>query len=162
MSYVIFETNLGWMGAVGSRMGLCRIILPQPTPDMVIDIIRARPEGASPNSSIFGDLPDRMRRYFEGEPVSFPDRLDTAQASPFRISAWQVVCSIPYGETRSYSWVAEQIGRPRATRAVGRALARNPLPIVVPCHRVVGKRGLGGFLGGLGLKRALLDIEAKK
>ena len=68
---------------------------------------------------------------------------------------------IPYGETRSYIWLAEQLGKMGAVRAVGQALARNPLPIIIPCHRVVAKDGqLGGFTGGMEIKRQLLYLEA--
>jgi O-6-methylguanine DNA methyltransferase len=73
---------------------------------------------------------------------------------------WQATRIIPCGETRSYGWVAELIWKPKATRAVGQALAANPMPIVVPCHRVIGSDGsLTGFTGGLKMKRRLLEIE---
>ncbi|MCK4262862.1 MAG: MGMT family protein, partial [Dehalococcoidia bacterium] len=83
-------------------------------------------------------------------------------ASPFQRSVWDVCQSIPYGETRSYAWVAGKLGLPRAARAVGQALARNPVPIIVPCHRVIGSDGeLVGFGGGMDLKRLLLRIESE-
>ena len=87
--------------------------------------------------------------------------LTWAVLQPFiKLSGRQLV-SIPYGETRTYAWVAQQIGKPRALRAVGGALARNPFPIIVPCHRVVASNGnLGGFRGGLALKKRLLELEA--
>jgi len=73
---------------------------------------------------------------------------------------WQATRLIPYGETRSYLWVAVQIGKPGAARAVGQALGRNPLPVIVPCHRVIAADGgLGGFTGGLEMKRRLLELE---
>jgi O-6-methylguanine DNA methyltransferase len=112
-------------------------------------------------TSAFGDLPSRLQRYFNGEKVLFSDRLDLSGATSFDRAVWETTLSIPYGETRSYAWVAQQIGRPRAFRAVGSALARNPFPIVVPCHRVVASSGnLGGFSGGLALKKSLLELEA--
>ena len=71
-----------------------------------------------------------------------------------------MVRTIPYGETRSYGWVASHLGLPKAARAVGQALGRNPLPIIIPCHRVISSDGgLGGFGGGLGLKESLLRLE---
>ena len=98
--------------------------------------------------------------------------LDLSGLSPFSIAVLEACRRIPRGETRSYSWVASQIGKPRAARAVGQALARNPLPIIVPCHRVVRadatlrssslrstSGNLGGFSAGLRLKKALLRIE---
>ena len=86
--------------------------------------------------------------------------LDLSGATGFQRRVWGVVAAIPYGETRTYSWVAQQVGG--SPRAVGQALARNPYPLLIPCHRVVAKKGLGGFTGsgGQDLKRSLLELEA--
>lgn len=82
------------------------------------------------------------------------------RVTEFERQVYLVVSAIPHGETRTYKWVAERIGRPNAVRAVGRALNRNPLPILVPCHRVVKSNGeLGGYKFGLELKRRLLELE---
>ncbi|MDD4179040.1 MAG: MGMT family protein [Candidatus Margulisbacteria bacterium] len=72
---------------------------------------------------------------------------------------YEVVYNIPVGQVRTYGWVAKQIGKPGAARAVGNALNKNPFPIIVPCHRVVAKNGLGGYSGGIKLKRKLLESE---
>jgi len=159
--YTLFETELGWIGLVGSVAGLRRTVLPQPSPEAVLDLLaRGLPE-AVVDPSPFGDLPLRLRRYLAGEQVPFDDELDLAGATHFSRDVWQATRLIPYGETQSYSWIAQQIGRPRALRAVGQALGRNPLPIVVPCHRVLSKDGsLGGFSGGLEMKKRLLELEA--
>ncbi len=77
----------------------------------------------------------------------------------FEEEVWAAASQIPRGEVRTYSWIAERIGRPRAARAVGNALNKNPLPVLVPCHRVVGKSGIGGFAFGPGLKREMLRAE---
>ena len=149
------------MGVVASTAGLRRIVLPRPSRDMVFQLIIEDFPQAIGETSFFGDLIQRLKRYVEGELVSFDDELDLASATPFRRAVWQATRSIPYGETRSYSWVAQHIRKPRALRAVGQALAHNPIPIVVPCHRVVNKNGnLGGFGGGLEMKKRLLKIEA--
>ena len=159
--YTVFETELGWMGLVGSAAGLRRIILPQPSSEAVPRLLARDLPGVMPDPSPFGDLPHRLRRYLGGEPISFGDKLDLAAATPFTRAVWQATRLIPYGQTQSYTWVAQQIGRPLARRAVGQALARNPFPIVVPCHRVVGKDGsLKGFRGGLEMKKRLLNVEA--
>ncbi|MCT4798567.1 methylated-DNA--[protein]-cysteine S-methyltransferase [Exiguobacterium profundum] len=83
--------------------------------------------------------------------------------TPFQQEVWDALLTIPYGETRTYKQIAEQIGRPKAVRAVGQALNRNPLPILFPCHRVIGSSGkLIGFAGGLSEKQRLLEFEMKK
>ncbi len=104
---------------------------------------------------------ERLRAYFTGSYITFPDRLDLSGATAFQRRVWAATRGIPYGETRSYAWVAQQINQPRAVRAVGQALGRNPLPIIIPCHRVVTSDGrLGGFGGGLKMKSYLLSREA--
>lgn len=111
---------------------------------------------------VFGDLPQRLQRYASGERIVFDERLDFAKATPFQRSVWEAARAIPYGETRTYGWIAQRIGKAEAAHAVGQALKRNPFPIIVPCHRIVGADGgLTGFSAGLELKRRLLDLEAK-
>jgi methylated-DNA-[protein]-cysteine S-methyltransferase len=112
------------------------------------------------NPSAFGDLPQRITRYFAGERVKFPDAVDLDGASPFQRHVMDRLQGIPYGETRSYGWVATAVGVPKGPRAVGQAVARNSVPLVIPCHRVVGHNGLGGFSGGVELKRRMLRLEA--
>ncbi|MFH1652060.1 MAG: MGMT family protein, partial [Chloroflexota bacterium] len=97
---------------------------------------------------------------FRGVPVAFPDALDLEAATEFQRRVWRAAREIPYGETRSYAWIAGKLGQPGATRAVGQALGRNPLLIVIPCHRVLaGDGSLGGFRGGLPWKKFLLGLE---
>ncbi|MGA9466090.1 MAG: methylated-DNA--[protein]-cysteine S-methyltransferase [Exiguobacterium marinum] len=85
------------------------------------------------------------------------------KGTSFQQDVWDALLTIPYGETRTYKQIAEQIGRPKAVRAVGQALNRNPLPILFPCHRVIGSSGkLVGFAGGLSEKQRLLEFEMKK
>ena len=101
-----------------------------------------------------------LRAYFNGYKATFANKLDLSAATSFQREVWEKTRLIPYGETRSYTWVAEQIKRPMAVRAVGQALARNPLPVIVPCHRVLAHNGtLGGFTGGVEQKRQLLYLE---
>ena len=120
-----------------------------------------RANHATRSPDLFDDLMERFRGYFNGHKTTFPDKLDLSGATPFQREVWQATRLIPYGATRSYAWVANQIRRPRAVRAVGQALGRNPLPVIVPCHRVIASDGkLGGFTGGLDMKRRLLYLEA--
>ncbi|MBI4301207.1 MAG: methylated-DNA--[protein]-cysteine S-methyltransferase [Chloroflexi bacterium] len=148
------------MGGLASRVGLRQLVLPQPSAAAVLSLLGEPWQYATADDSDFSDLSQRLSRYFRGETVSFPDALDFGGASPFRCAVWEATCSIPYGQTRSYGWLARRMGEPRAVRAVGQALAANPLPIVVPCHRVIASDGrLGGYSGGIGMKKYLLIVE---
>jgi len=107
-------------------------------------------------------LEAELNRYFETGvlDLTWPARFESG--TPFEQSVWKAARSIPAGETRSYGWLAEKIGRPRAARAVGQALARNPLPVVFPCHRVIrSDGGLGGFYSGTRAKKYLLELERR-
>lgn len=108
-------------------------------------------------------LTDELTRYLDGEKVLFKVKIDLAGYTPFQRRVYEAARQIPYGETRSYAWVAERCGSPRGYRAVGQALKNNPLAIVVPCHRVIASDGgIGGFSGGLDWKRRLLTREKQK
>ncbi|MCH5335161.1 MAG: methylated-DNA--[protein]-cysteine S-methyltransferase [Alistipes sp.] len=103
----------------------------------------------------------QIEEYFAGRRTSFQLPL-APSGTPFQLSVWQALQSIPYGQTRSYSDIACAVGRPRACRAAGMANNRNPLPIVIPCHRVIGASGaLTGYASGLHIKRLLLELESR-
>ncbi len=159
--YTIFDTEFGWVAIVGSEGGLVYITLPQPNRGKALGEALGEYPTAQPNPSFFGNLLPRFQGYFKGERVDFPDALDLRRSTTFQGDVWALTRTIPYGETRTYGWIAKEIGLPRAGRAVGQALARNPFSIVVPCHRVVGSDGsLVGFRNGLEMKRRLLALEA--
>jgi O-6-methylguanine DNA methyltransferase len=102
---------------------------------------------------------DQLRRYFAGEPVQFSCALDL-RGTVFQVAVWQALYRIPYGQTRTYAQIAEEIGRPQAVRAVGAANGANPVAVIVPCHRVIGSNGtLTGYGGGLPMKHWLLTLE---
>jgi O-6-methylguanine DNA methyltransferase len=106
------------------------------------------------------DAACQLRAYFAGERRDFELPL-AARGTPFQREVWAAVAAIPYGETAAYAQIAAAVGRPSACRAVGAANGRNPLPVIVPCHRVIGAAGaLTGYGGGLDRKRSLLDLEA--
>jgi methylated-DNA-[protein]-cysteine S-methyltransferase len=116
----------------------------------------------TPEPSGFDDVVDQLGAYFAGELTEFDVELDLA-GTEFQRRAWKALLTIPYGQTRSYGQIAEQIGAPGAARAVGLANGHNPIAIIVPCHRVIGANGsLTGFGGGLGRKRTLLELEKQK
>lgn len=111
------------------------------------------------DDSLFTGAAEQLTAYFEGELTEFTVELRLA-GTPFQRSVWEQLCLIPYGETRSYGQLAEALGNPQASRAVGLANGRNPVSIIVPCHRVIGASGsLTGYGGGLPRKQRLLDFE---
>jgi methylated-DNA-[protein]-cysteine S-methyltransferase len=124
---------------------------------------RHRPQavaGARRDAGPFRALRDQLDAYFAGEPVGFDVPL-APHGTPFQRSVWAALRAIPYGATATYGQIAAAIGNPKAVRAVGLANGRNPISIVIPCHRVIGADGsLTGYGGGVQCKRALLDLEA--
>lgn len=106
---------------------------------------------------------DAFRRFLEGKSPAIDLVADLTGLSHFQVRVLKVLHEIPYGEVRSYRWVAERVGNPRAFRAVGNACGRNPAPLLIPCHRVIAQDGsIGGFRGGLRTKRWLLDLESRR
>ena len=101
---------------------------------------------------------ERLERYARGEALEFDLALDL-RGTPFQLDVWRALRTIPGGATSTYAGLARALGRPGAARAVGAAAGANPLPVIVPCHRLLAADGLGGFSGGLALKRALLALE---
>jgi O-6-methylguanine DNA methyltransferase len=115
-------------------------------------------EGFAPNRAAVR----QVLEFLEGKRTEFDLPLDL-RGTPFQLAVWRALLEIPYGETRAYADVARRVGRPRAVRAVGAANGANPVPLVVPCHRVIASDGgLGGYGGGLELKARLLAIEGSR
>lgn len=155
-----FRTKAGWLAVAGSARGLTAVTLPQQARQKALDML---PDSQTADFSPpqFEDLAERISGYFNGRRQDFSDALDLTTATPFQRRVWLATRLIPYGETRSYRQLAVCIGQPGAARAVGQALARNPLAIIIPCHRVLQADGrLGGFGGGPEMKRYLLSLEA--
>ena len=156
-----FRTELGWVGISSSKQGIQRFILPQSSFTNVCQqlSINLQPDSELPIS--LHDIVERLNLYFNGYQTSFPDELDLSAGTDFQRKVWDITRLIPYGETRSYSWIAGKIGNLNTVRAVGQALGENPLPVIVPCHRVLTKDGgLGGYERGIEMKRYLLWLEA--
>ncbi len=153
---------MGWVGMLASAKGLLGTTLPQPSVQEACQLLGDSVSYATWSPRLFDELMKRLKAHLSGHRTTFPDKLDLSRATHFQRKVWEITRLIPYGETRSYAWVAEQINKPRAMRAVGQALGKNPLPIIVPCHRVVASDGkLGGFGGGVEMKRYLLSLEAE-
>jgi methylated-DNA-[protein]-cysteine S-methyltransferase len=122
------------------------------------DAMAPKPEWKQ-SAAPFRAVERQLREYFQGKRTAFEIRLHP-KGTPFQKAVWKALLDIPYGQTRSYGDIAKAVGRPNAVRAVGLANGRNPLPIIVPCHRVIGANGkLVGYGGGLPVKQALLDRE---
>jgi methylated-DNA-[protein]-cysteine S-methyltransferase len=138
-----------------SEVGLAAIDF-SPSPD---------PQLRSPEAPLECLVSERLSAYFGGEPVDFEGiPLDLSQGTPFQQAVWNALRTIPFGEVRSYAWVSQLVNCPKGVRAVGQANRRNPIPIIVPCHRVITKsRALGGYMGdsatGQSIKAALLERE---
>lgn len=116
-------------------------------------------EGAQTPTALTNEAANQVQEYLAGKRETFDLPLDPAGTS-FQKQVWEALRSIPYGQTRTYQQVAQMIGNPNAMRAVGGANNKNPLPILIPCHRVVGANGdLVGYAAGLKIKRFLLDLE---
>lgn len=162
-TYGVIETGLGWVGLMRSEIGLCASTLPRG--DAVIAMIELDPAAGdlAADEDAFADAAAVIRSQLAGKAAKLAESLDLARGTPFQQTVWRAIETIPFGETRSYGWVAEQIDRPRGAHAVGQAVARNPLPLLVPCHRVVAADGtLGGYGRGpdaLPTKRSLLRCE---
>jgi len=167
LTYVVFRTCAGPVGLVASPAGIVRLALPSEFPSSAANSLAVpglptttAPLPAPEDSPLFQGLVPMLVRYFAGERMAFDEVLDIAGATPFEQRVWRAARTVPYGETRSYAWLAREIGQPRATRAVGHALGRNPIPIIIPCHRFVRSDGaLGGLSAGLDMKVWLLRLE---
>jgi methylated-DNA-[protein]-cysteine S-methyltransferase len=160
INLAVVETQIGWIGVAFSERGLARLQLPKRTRAQTLATLQRD----FPKANIVADVPieiaRELREYAEGKRRQFSLPLDWSSIRPFQREVLRTADSIKYGETRTYAWIAREIGKPRAARAVGRALATNPIPIILPCHRVLGSDGgLRGYGGGLPLKRRLLELE---
>ena len=155
MYYCYFDTPIGELLLAGEQDALTMIGFPKgsmrrdPEPDWIF------------NEQPFEEVRQQLTEYFAGERKDFDLPL-ALHGTEFQVSVLEALQEIPYGETTSYGVIAKRIGRPKAVRAVGAANGRNPIPIIVPCHRVIGSSGdLTGFGGGLDTKEALLRLEAE-
>jgi len=163
LTYDVFDTDMGWVAIVASDHGVVRASLPEDSPELALDYVRPEVVLAVHDPRRHADSRALIMAYCAGELIDLVDiPIDTRSATPFFRAAWDACRSIPAGETRSYGWLAEQVGNLKAARVAGQAMARNKLAMLVPCHRVISSSGaLGGFGGaGLPLKSSLLAMEA--
>ncbi len=152
------ESPLGILTLVGSDNGLAAVSWENDA----LEHIRVQPISEDRMHPILLDTEMQLHEYFQGKRTIFTLPLDFV-GTEFQIKVWHALLTIPYGETRSYGYIAKQLGNANAMRAVGAANGKNPLPIIAPCHRVIGANNqLTGFTGGLHRKAYLLDLESKQ
>lgn len=150
---------IGEIWIAGSEQGLLKIDLRISEEHFLADLRKITPSKPIRDAMKFTKIEGRFEEYFRGNKVIFDIPLDL-RGTEFQRDVWRAIYKIPYGRLSSYGRIAEEIGRPRAVRAVGNAVGANPLPIVIPCHRIIrADGGLGGYGGGIDLKLYLLSIE---
>lgn len=155
LAYKMIESPIGKLKLVASDKGLVAILWEKDSPRRV----RLSELHADEQDSVLVETKLQLGEYFAGKRKTFSIPLDM-RGTPFQKDVWTALLAIPFGETRSYGQLAKQLGNPRASRAVGAANGRNPVSIIVPCHRVIGSSGkLTGFAGGLEAKANLLSLE---
>ena len=155
--------SVGRIYVAATHQGICRISLPAHPVEYFFKTVLKKydPRIFIQNKMLFDSLYMQLEEYFSGRRAEFSIPLDL-RGTPFQSEVWEALGRIPYGETRSYGEIAGQIGRPKAVRAIGQANHVNPVPILIPCHRVIGAQGkLVGYGGGIPLKKHLLTLEKK-
>jgi methylated-DNA-[protein]-cysteine S-methyltransferase len=155
LAYKFMPSPVGKLKLIASDQGLVAVLWENDRPHRV----RLSELVENPQHPILIETERQLTEYFAGKRQDFKVALDM-RGTPFQRNVWEALLAIPFGETRSYGQLARQLGNPNATRAVGAANGRNPISIIVPCHRVIGSSGkLTGFAGGLETKAHLLDLE---
>lgn len=153
MYYCIIEFSISPILLAGNEKGLKQLIFLKDEKEIKI------PEEWIENEEFFKETISQLDDYFSGKLQSFDLKL-APEGTEFQKSVWKALCEIPYGETRSYKNIAISVGKPKACRAVGLANNRNPIAIIIPCHRVIGSNGkLTGYASGLDVKEFLLKLE---
>jgi methylated-DNA-[protein]-cysteine S-methyltransferase len=155
LAYKLIASPVGKLKLVASDKGLVAILWEKDSPRRV----RLNEPVEDKENPVLVETERQLGEYFAGKRKAFSIALDM-RGTQFQKNVWEALLAIPFGETRSYGELAKQLGNPRASRAVGAANGRNPVSIIVPCHRVIGSSGkLTGFAGGLGTKAHLLGLE---
>ena len=165
ISYRIVQSQFGEVGIVWKMKNkdamITRVFLPESGKKIKYVIKKVYPDAVFGSVPIINKIYKKLENFLKGKPIEFSlNNIDLKQLYNFQKKVLLVERQIPYGWVSTYGRLAKKIGVPRASRAVGQALARNPFPIIIPCHRTIRSDGsLGGFQGGLKLKRKLLEIE---
>jgi O-6-methylguanine DNA methyltransferase len=157
--YSDIDTPIGKIWTATSITGLLRVNLPCSEGSFLQELSRQINTEPEYRPGRLDDLSSWLEKYFKRKPITYREPFDL-RGTVFQKKVWREIYKIPYGKLTSYGLIARDIGKPKASRAVGNAVGQNPLAIVIPCHRVVWNNGgIGGFGGGLGRKRYLLNLE---
>lgn len=159
--YTVAPGPWGLMGLAASDKGLIHIQSSVSSEQAYVKFLkRTFTDAPQKSQKRLKPATDQLRLYLKGKLRKFDIPLDLFTGTPFQKQVWKKLATIPYGETRSYAWLARSVKRPNAHRAVGNANGKNPLSILLPCHRVIqSDGGLGGYSGGLHIKQYLLELE---
>ena len=155
MYYTHFNSQIGTITLIGDEDGIQRLYIHNPYAKypLLLD------DGIEEDASIFSAAIHQLEEYLAGSRRSFDLKLNP-QGTPFQKSVWEKLTQIPFGKTLGYGEIAKDLNNPNASRAVGAANGKNPIPLIIPCHRVIGANGkLTGFAFGTELKQQLLDLE---
>lgn len=160
----IDKTDFGYFGVIAGEEGIICSMLPDKDKKSLIyrieNIVNKKQINVENNKEKCEFYINQLKRYYLKQIREIKVPLNFSGYSDFDVAVWKCAMRIPYGQVRSYGWIAEEIGRKGAARAVGNALGRNPFAPIVPCHRVVaGDMRIGGFSGGVELKKSLLELE---
>lgn len=156
--YTIMESPVGDITLIADNDSLCAVYWPNQRPDSKKFPGLKRKDG----SKVLRSVVKQLNSYFKGKRLDFDLPLNPV-GTDFQEQVWEALTSIGYGKTVSYGDIANKIGNPKAVRAVGAAIGKNPISIIIPCHRVIGSNGkLTGFAGGLSTKEFLLDLETQR
>ncbi len=160
IEYAVFGSDFGSLVLISRNGKLRRLGVSSKTPPEIVEEIMKEYPGAKESLKTFREAGTLLDRYFKGGKVAFNLDVDLSSLSEFTRRVLTETARIPYGEVRSYQWIARKIGQEKAARAVGQALKRNPIPIVIPCHRVIREDGsIGGFSMERITKEQLLSLE---
>ncbi|MBL01282.1 MAG: hypothetical protein CL774_02175 [Chloroflexi bacterium] len=157
--YKVFDTSLGWIGIISSSKGLVKSCLPKKNYTEVMEFIKS--QEFSPNKTEnLNELSKMVIEYFDGKKINLTSIEIDYQNKGSLIEFWKTCRKIPFGETRSYKWLAENSKKNKAYRYAGLSMSKNPLPLFIPCHRVISSDGnIGGFQGGNIMKKKLIELE---
>jgi methylated-DNA-[protein]-cysteine S-methyltransferase len=159
---MVFRSPWGWMGIAESPKGIQAIVLPKRSKQAIESDLKMQSVGSlqQGESAQLEEARRQLLDYLAGRRNAFDVPLDLSKGTSFQRQVWRTLQRVPYGKLRSYQWIAARVGGRHYARAVGNAVGANPLPIVIPCHRIVAHdASLGGFSGGLSMKRKLLSLE---